>query len=199
MEKLYIAFVDTPGLFASMIRRVVNMNYVHVVLSLDKDLFEAYSVGRRHPSVPLISGFEREELDKVYHKFPKANYRISYIECTSKQKQAIAKQLRECYKNRFDYHYCTIGLPFLLMNKEFYQKNHYTCSSFAGRILEDNGIKLFDKHFSLITPRDFYDLNLPYIYEGPLEPLAKKYIDIKSIQCDIENFASQESLSEYYE
>jgi len=194
MEKLYIAFVDTPGLFATMIRRVIKMNYVHVVLSLDEYLFEAYSVGRRHPSVALISGFEREELDKVYHKFPNANYRVSYIECTKEQKRNITKQLRQCYKNRYKYHYCTLGLPFLLLNKEFYQKNHYTCSSFVSKILADNGIKLFDKHFSLVTPRDFYDLNLPYIYEGPLEPLAKKYIEMKSFKYDTEHLQVQENV-----
>lgn len=194
MEKIYIAFVDTPGLFASMIRRFVKMNYVHVVLGLDQDLFEAYSVGRRHPSIALFSGFEREDLEKVYNKFPKAKYKVTYIECTKKQKADITQQLKQCYENRFKYHYCTIGLPFLLFKKEFYQKNHYTCSSFVSKILEENGIKLFDKHFSLVTPRDFYDLNLPQIYEGPLAPLAEKYISYKSIKCESKLLQVQENL-----
>ena len=29
---IYVGFVDTPGLFASIIRRVIGQNYVHVVL-----------------------------------------------------------------------------------------------------------------------------------------------------------------------
>ena len=176
MEKLYIALVDTPGLFAEMIRCVVKMNYVHVVLSLDKNLFEAYSVGRRHPAIPLISGFEREDLEKIYNKFPNARYKVMYIECTKQQKKNIERQLRDCHRNSYKYHYCTLGLPFLLLNKPFYQKNHYTCSSFTSKILEENGIKLFDKHFSLVTPRDFYDLNLPVIYEGEISVLAQRYI-----------------------
>ena len=32
---IYIGFVDTPGLFASIIRRVIGQNYVHVVLGFD--------------------------------------------------------------------------------------------------------------------------------------------------------------------
>lgn len=174
MKKLYIAFVDTPGFFASIIRRVVKMNYVHIVLALDKNLKEAYSFGRRNPSTPVFSGFERENTEKILKKFPTAKYRITYIECTDIQKNNIKKQLREYYKKRFSYHYCIIGLPFLLFKKKFYQKNHYTCSSFTSRILEDNGIKLFDKHFSLVTPRDFFDLNLPVIYEGDLSVLMEK-------------------------
>lgn len=173
MEKLYIAFVDTPGLFASMIRRVVKMNYVHVVLSLDEHLTEAYSFGRRNPATPVFAGFERENTEKILKKFPTAKYRITYIECTDIQKRKIKEQLRQYYKDRYRYHYCIIGLPFLLFKKKFYQKNHYTCSSFASRLLEENGIRLFDKHFSLVTPRDFYDLNLPVIYEGALSAFAE--------------------------
>ena len=43
MEQIYLAFVDTPGFFASIIRRVIGIPYVHVVLSMDADLREAYS------------------------------------------------------------------------------------------------------------------------------------------------------------
>ncbi len=175
MEKLYIAFVDTPGIFATMIRRVVKMNYVHIVLSLDKNLFEAYSVGRRNPQIPIFAGFEREELPKIYRKFPKAKYKITYIECSKAEKEKITTQLRQCYKDRFKYHYCLLGLPFLLFNKTFYQKNHFTCSSFVSKILADNGIKLFDKHFSLVTPRDFFDLDLPAVFEGDISILAENY------------------------
>ena len=171
MDRLYIAFVDTPGIFASMIRKVVKMNYVHVVLSLDNNLSEAYSVGRRNPQIPIFAGFEREELPKIYRKFPKAKYKVTYIECTKKQKEDITAQLRQCYKDRFHYHYCLLGLPFLLFKKEFYQKNHFTCSSFTSKILADNNIVLFDKHFSLVTPRDFYDLNLPTVFEGDISEL----------------------------
>ena len=62
MEKLYIGLVDTPGLFAAIIRRVIKQNYIHVVLGLDERLDECYSVGRRFPSIPLIAGFERRSI-----------------------------------------------------------------------------------------------------------------------------------------
>ena len=61
MEKLYIGLVDTPGLFAWMIRKAIRQDYIHVVLGMDEMLDECYSVGRRFPSIPLLAGFEREE------------------------------------------------------------------------------------------------------------------------------------------
>ena len=52
MEKIYIAFVDTPGLFASALHGYLKQKYIHVVLSLDENLDEAYSFGRRNPAAP---------------------------------------------------------------------------------------------------------------------------------------------------
>ena len=130
MEKLYIALVDTPGLFASIIRRVIGIDYIHVVLSMDGELEEAYSVGRRNPAVPLLAGFEKEDAMKIERVFPNARYKIVSMECTSEQKENISRQLKECFAQRFRYHYCILGLPMLLCNIPFYQKNHYTCSSF---------------------------------------------------------------------
>lgn len=169
MEQIYFALVDTPGLFASVIRRVTESDYIHVVLAMDSQLQEAYSVGRRNPFVPLIAGFEKENIYQIEQAFPTARYRIVSLECTREQKEQIRKQLETCYQNRFRYHYCILGLPFILCKKPFYQKNHYTCSSFSAKILEENGIKLFGKHFSLVTPRDFYELpQTKVVYEGLL-------------------------------
>lgn len=170
MEKIYFALVNTPGLFASMIRKVTESDYIHVVLAMDSELKEAYSVGRRNPFVPLIAGFEKENIYQIEQAFPTARYRIVSLECTKEQKEQLRQQLKECYANRFHYHYCILGLPFILLGKPFYQKNHYTCSSFSAKILEENGIRLFEKHFSMVTPRDFYELpQTKVIYEGALQ------------------------------
>ena len=179
MEKIYLALVDTPGLFASVIRKVTESDYIHVVLAMDSGLQEAYSVGRRNPFVPLIAGFERENIYQIEQAFPTARYRIVSLECTGEQKEQIRRQLEKCYQERMKYHYCILGLPFILCNKPFYQKNHYTCSSFLAKILEENGIRLFEKHFSLVTPRDFYELpQTELIYEGMLREFTGALMEV---------------------
>ena len=50
---------------AGMIRQVIKQKYIHVVLSMDAELEEAYSVGRRNPAVPLFAGFEKEDKRKI--------------------------------------------------------------------------------------------------------------------------------------
>mgnify|MGYP000081456777 FL=1 len=99
---------------------------------------------------------------------------IFAIDCTKKQKENIRKQLKKCYENRYKYHYCIAGLPFILLQKEFFREKRYTCSSFVARVLEENGLKLFSKHFSLVTPKDFYELEQKeVIYEGELKQLIR--------------------------
>ena len=54
-------------------------------------------------------------------------------------------------------HYAVLGLPFLVKGKKFYLKNQYTCSSYTARVLEECGLPISDKHFSLVTPKDVYE------------------------------------------
>ncbi len=169
MAEIYIAFVDTPGFFAGIIRRVIKQKYIHVAISLDPYLEEAYSIGRRHPSVPLIAGFEKEDKYKILRAFPDADYMVCSVKCTSEQKKYIEQRLNEAMEQRFRYHYAVLGLPFILMNVPFYQKNHYTCSSYLAKLLEEAGVCRWEKHFSLVTPKDFYEYEeKEKIYEGSL-------------------------------
>lgn len=173
MAQIYIAFVDTPGFFAGVIRRVIKQKYIHVVLSMDAELTEAYSVGRRNPFVPLLAGFEREEREKILQAFPSAEYMVCAIECSSEQRANIKRQLEEDFKKRFHVHYSVLGLPFILWNRPFYQKNHYTCSSYLAKLLEENEIVISKKHFSLVTPKDFYEYRKKrVVFEGSLKELV---------------------------
>lgn len=174
MAELYIALVSTPGFFASMIRRAIRGDYIHVVLSLDSCMQEAYSIGRRDPFIPVLSGFAREDLHRIAQKYPMARYKIMRLTCTEKQRLNVILLLRKYYECRKTIHYCIIGLPFILMKKPFYQKRRYTCSSFTARVLEESGIYSFGKHFSLVTPVDFYDLrDAVTVFEGDIQSLLE--------------------------
>lgn len=53
MAHIYIAFVDTPGIFSVLFRKFLKQRYIHVVISGDAMLEDAYSVGRRNPAIPF--------------------------------------------------------------------------------------------------------------------------------------------------
>lgn len=122
----------------------------------------------------LLAGFEREDKEKILRAFPGADYMVCSLECTPEQKARVEEQLREAMENRFQYHYAVIGLPFILLKKPFYQKRHYTCSSYIARLLEESGICSWDKHFSLVTPKDFYQYReKEVLFEGSLREFVQ--------------------------
>ena len=168
-----IALVDTPGFFAALIRRFLRQRYIHVVIASDAELKEAYSVGRRKPAVPVFAGFEKEDKESILHTFPTAFYRICELECTDAQKKGIMRLLQEDYQRRFHIHYAVLGLPFILMNVPFFIRNQYTCSSYIARVLQENGIRISEKHFSLVTPKDFYEYDkMCVVFEGKLSEIT---------------------------
>lgn len=173
MAHMYIALVDTPGFFAALIRGFLRQRYIHVVIASDAELREAYSVGRRNPAVPVFAGFEKEDKNRILRAFPTAYYRICELECTEAQKKGIMKQLQEDYQRRFHIHYAVLGLPFILMNIPFFIRDQYTCSSYIAKVLQENGIRIAGKHFSLVTPKDFYAYGrMRVIFEGRLCEIA---------------------------
>ena len=77
-----------------------------------------------------------------------------------------------------------LGLPFILMNVPFYQKNHYTCSSYIARLLEEAGVCTWDRHFSLGTPRDFLEYEKKEkIFEGSLYELTAMVGRRRTVDC----------------
>lgn len=173
MAHMYIALVDTPGFFAALIRGFLRQRYIHVVIAPDAQLEEAYSVGRRNPAVPVFAGFEKEDKNRILQAFPTAFYRICELECTDAQKEGIMRQLQADYRRRFHIHYAVLGLPFILMSVPFFIRNRYTCSSYIARILQENGIRIADKHFSLVTPKDFYEYGkMRVVFEGKLSEIT---------------------------
>lgn len=175
MAHIYIALVDTPGIFASIIRGVLKQKYIHVVISLDDRLEDAYSMGRRNPFIPLLAGFEKEDKRKILRAFPTADYMICELECTIEQKERLKDTLYQDMEQRYRYHYAVLGLPFILWNRPFYQKNHYTCSSYIARVLAENGLPVSKKHFSLVTPKDFYEYqDKRVVFEGSLSQIVER-------------------------
>ncbi len=76
---------------------------------------------------------------------------------------------------RYSIHYAVPALPFLVLGIPLYVRNQYTCSSYLARVLGENGICIADKHFSLVTPKDFYEYEeMEPVFEGELSKLVEE-------------------------
>jgi hypothetical protein len=67
------------------------------------------------------------------------------------------------------YSYNLIGFLGILVNRPVHRKYSFFCSQFVAYILNQSGIKLFNKPPALVTPYDFQSHpRLNKIYEGRL-------------------------------
>lgn len=77
MAKLYIALVDTPGVFAWMIRKTIRINYIHVVLSLDGNFRKLIALGGGIPLFLFLQDLRKKiSIKYTGHSLPHA---IKYI------------------------------------------------------------------------------------------------------------------------
>ena len=98
------------------------------------------------------------------------------------------ERLHTDWRKRFHIHYAVIGLPFIVMGIPFYLKNQYTCSSYIARLLQEKGICVSEKHFSLVTPKDFFRYKkMRVIFEGELSEITSE-----CPQCVLESVSAYE-------
>ena len=175
MSCIYIAFVDTPGIFASIIRFVLKQRYIHVAIGMDERMEESFSVGRRNPEIPFFAGFVKEDTRRILRKFPGAGYMVCRVDCSREQREYIRSVLYDDLENRLKYHYTILGLPLILFHIPFRQKYYHTCSSYLAKLLEEAGICRWRKHTSIVTPEDIYEeLEKEVIFEGALYYLVNQ-------------------------
>lgn len=121
---------------------------------------------------------------------------VCELDCSREQKEGIRERLRQDYLKRFRYHYAVPGLPFLVWGRPFYWKNQYTCSSYIARVLQENGIRISEKHFSLVTPKDFFLYqDKKVIFEGSLAELVGRTCETDRMREAVMAAGSTERLS----
>ena len=92
--------------------------------------------------------------------------------CTEKSDNGKAEK---DYNKRMRIHYAVIGLPFILMGVPFILRINIPVLLILERFCRKNGIRVSSKHFSLITPKDFYECEkLRVLFEGRLSEISTK-------------------------
>ena len=170
MKKIYILTTYTGTILSTIIKKVTHVPYAHVSLGLDEYLTEVYSFGRKYVSNPIFAGFVREYIDDgLYKKMKNTNCRVYYVEVTDSQYEIMLESLNNFIQNKRKYKYDTLALVRLLKNNAKGNEYKYVCSQFVAYILEECGLKIFNKPSNLITPMDFYiSESLTLEYEGLL-------------------------------
>lgn len=183
---LYIVLTRTNTVMSKLIHVIKNDEYTHAAISLDKDLNQMYSFGRRKTYNPFIGRFRKEDLNEGIYKLcdilPGAVIEIE----VNKQQYKRAKELIEKFiLNKHLYKYNYKGIVHSLINKPVISDNRFLCSEFVYYILNESGIVDFKLSRNLVRPQDLLNIDGNIIYEG----------NLKDIKLEWNNLYSQENTS----
>ena len=148
MKKIYIIATNTGTYFSKVLRFVTREKYVHVSIALDEKFNKVYSFGRKKINWILPAGFVEEDLNKITAIFKDSISQVYELNITNKQYYNLKKIIKKDF-----------------IRESF--KYHYVCSQFCGKLLSDADIYDFKKDYSLIKPKDIFNMKgLKLIYEG---------------------------------
>lgn len=181
-RKIYILLTYSGTILSRLIKRYTREPYSHVSVSLDIDLDQLYSFGRKIPRNPLFAGFVEEDIiNGTYARFPNTKCALYSVDISAESYENLLKELERFKESKDRYKYNLIGLLGYMMNRPIDREYRYFCSQFVSEVLNNSGVRLIDKPSNLTAPGDFRKCrDLDLVYEGDL----KKY---KDLTCQLAN------------
>ena len=171
MREIYIVTTYTGTLLSSVIRKLSDVPYAHVSLSLERTLSPMYAMGRVYPRTPIIAGLVQENISQgLYALKPNTECRVYSLTVTDKEYAKLKLNISNSWRDRKLYKYDVKGLVRLKINRpKPIEENKYVCSNFVANILERSDIRIFEKPSYMIQPKDFLNNDrLTLVYEGLL-------------------------------
>lgn len=169
-KNVYIVLTQTQTYPARAIHFYTNEPYAHASIAFDEDLDEMYSFARRGIWNPFNAGFIEEDINNgIFGKFRSTTCNIYQLKITEKQYIKLREEIEVFKQNKDDYSYNFLGLLAAALNIPVRTKQRYFCSQFVAYVLERSGIKIFNKNYALVKPRDIrLNSRLKSIYRGKL-------------------------------
>lgn len=139
-------------------------------MSLNEELTEVYSFGRKNPKNPVFAGFVKEDINTgVYDLFKQTECQVYSMKVSQDSYDKIKDQIEHFNLNKENYHYSLFGILTAAVNIPLERENSYFCSQFVSHILKNSDIQLFDIPCGLVRPSHFINApNLTLKYEGKL-------------------------------
>lgn len=167
---IYIVLTRTNTIISRLIQMIRKDEYTHAAISLDEELSQMYSFGRKYCYNPFVGGFNREDVNKgVYKVHKQVPCVILQIE-VSRNQYENARIITEHFKaNKGMYKYNYIGLIYSLLQIERYSNVRFLCSEFVYHVLKESGIVELKISRNLIRPQNLLDIESKIIYKGDLK------------------------------
>jgi len=157
-QKIYIMCAYTGTWFSRTIKLFTRSKYVHLSIAFDAELKDIYSFGRKDPRHLFPAGFNKEDVNDMIEVYKSISCCIYELDVSKYDVKKLKRDVSRYMKEEDKYRYDILGLTLIFVGKSYNRKYHRVCSQFVGKLLQDNKIYNFKKHYSLIRPNDFYKM-----------------------------------------
>ena len=165
--KLYIVISQTGTWFSKVIKLFTKDPYNHSSISLNEDLTDMYSFGRKYTRLPLPGGFIQECIGtKVFATHPKTTMIVYELDVTKVQYNEVKNLIQQMRRQKKIYAYNLLGIILMPLHKERKAQNKFYCSEFVKYVLIESKIVESDMLPVFCKPMDFLNINGTKIYEG---------------------------------
>lgn len=174
VKKIYLVRTDTGTIPSKIIDIFLKEEYVHLSISLDKELSKVYSFGRIKSLYPLKGGFQKE----VMTDFPfwTAPTQIHELVVTERAYKEIKKKLNDMDNKSDNYSFNILGLVPAYLKIPWNRKSAYFCSEYITEILKESQVITSEIEPSVTTPEELIsELNTKVIFEG----VMSEYIEMQ--------------------
>lgn len=169
-KKIYIILTRTNTILSRLIGFINEDEYTHASISLDRELKQMYSFGRKYSYNPFIGCFVKENLNEgVFGRQNNLYGLVMEIQVSREQYGKVENLINGFILNNNLYKYNYIGLLNCLLNREFCNDNRFLCSEFVYYILNISNIVSFDKPGNLVRPQDLLNIKGRVVFSGNLK------------------------------
>lgn len=180
-KEIYIIITHTPSVVSRIIRQFTHTPYNHVSVSLDAELNNMFSFGRRYKYFPWFGGFVQESLTSgTMGRFTETEAIVLKKHVDEEAYHDISNKLRDMLAHKYTYRYDTLGLVMAIFGKSLKRDKHCYCSEFVRRLLVECGVEKSDSFKDIVRPLDFMNLSATReVFRGKLRefPLQAQSID----------------------
>lgn len=174
---IYVVLTSTASKFGKAIRLFTGDSYNHLSISLNNDLSDLCTFGRKRYRTPLNSGFVYEKLEYyTLNKYDNIGVKIYKIPVTAEQFENVEKGIEEiAHDDEYMYNlFSALTYPFI---GGFHLHKAFTCVEFVASVLKEANVINIEKACK-VTPNEYGNLLKEYeYYSGNLVDILEKSND----------------------
>ena len=173
-QQIYIVLSQTGTILSRILHLITKKEYNHSSISMNRELTQMYSFGRRNPYNPISAGFVRESPHfGTFKRFSETNVAVLSLTVSEDTYKAIGALLEEMIRCSKHFHYDFLGLCAAAFHVSYRRRNHFYCSAFVKDVLEKYDVEGVDALAPITHPVDFMSLpGAELVYRGKMRDLA---------------------------